>query len=140
MLSDVLSLPQWNRELGMGDGWVNFGGRDDIVERVEQHLLGRGRPNVLHIAGLSGIGKSRTVFEACSRKLELAGVFYVESFEQVDRGLYKYLEQDGRHVQLVIDETSLDEADGLRSRVSEFADRLRVVTICPSKSHISLRR
>ena len=80
---------------------------------------------MLHVGGLSGIGKTRTVFEACLRNPELKGVFYIERFEQVGRELYRYLEEDGRHVYLVIDETPLDEVEAVMARLKEFADRVR---------------
>jgi hypothetical protein len=132
VLANVLSLQQWSREPGMSEKWVEFGGRNDIVQRIGKHLLGRERPNVLHIAGLSGIGKTRTVFEACQRAPELNGVYYIEQFEQVDRALYRYLEEPDRYIVLVIDETPLDQIEAIIGRLGEFAERVRVVTIGPA--------
>jgi hypothetical protein len=131
-LANVFSLREWRRERGMSHPWVDFNARDDVVQRVAKHLLGREPPNVFHIAGLSGIGKTRTVFEACYREPELNGIFYVERFEQVSRELHRYLEVDRRQVYLVIDETSFDQMDRLRVQLSEFAERVRVVTIGPA--------
>jgi hypothetical protein len=139
-LTEVLSLGQWGRELELGGGWVEFGGRGDVVRRVAEHLLGKKPPNVLHIAGLSGTGKTRTVFEACSREPELKGVFYIEQFERVGRPLYRYLEEEGRRVYLVIDETPLIQVDAIASRLGEFADRLRVVTIGPAVRQAAISR
>jgi hypothetical protein len=131
-LADVRSLKQWSRHLELCEDWVNFGGRDDVVQKITEHLLGRQSPNILHIAGLSGIGKTRTVFEACRRQPELNGVFYVERFEHVSPGLYRYLEEDGRNVQLIVDETLLHEVEKIAARLGDFADRIRVVTIGPA--------
>ncbi len=139
-LTDVLSLQQWGRQLELTGTWVDFGDREGVVRRVTEHLLGRERPNVLHIAGLSGIGKTRTVFEACRQSPELNGVFYVERFEQVGTQLYRYLEEDGRHVYLVIDEVPLDQVDAIMGRLGEFADRVRVVTIGPAMRQAATTR
>jgi len=131
-LLPVLSLKQWRRQLELVDGWVGFGGRDDVVTRIGAHLLSSEPPNVLHMIGLSGIGKTRTVYEACRRTPELNGVFYIPEGEQVTSRLYHYLEQPGRRVYLVIDETRSEQQDKIRAQLSEFADRVRVVTIGPA--------
>jgi hypothetical protein len=140
VLADVLSLEQWGRELELADEWVRFGSRDDVVQRVSEHLLGRQSPNVLHVAGLSGIGKTRTVYEACRRAPELKGVFYFGQYGQVGFNLYRYLEEEGRHVCLVIDETPLDRVETVMGRLGDFADRIRVVTIGPAVRQPAITR
>ncbi len=132
---DLIPLARWKQELKLTDQWVEFGERTTVIRRVMKHFLSRESPNVFHIAGLSGIGKTRTVFEACQANEELNGVFYVERFEQIERGahdLYRYLQEDGRNVYLVIDETRLEQIDTIKGRLSEYADRVRVVTIGPA--------
>jgi hypothetical protein len=103
ILGKMLTLAQWSKEPGMDRGWVDFGQREMVVQRVVTHLLGRDRPNVLHIAGLSGIGKTRSVLEACRRDPELSGVLYLQTVEDVTTPLYSYLEEHGRHAYIVID-------------------------------------
>ena len=78
-IADVYTLSNWEREdrIGFRVPWVDFGGRDALKQQVREHLLGRGGANVLHFAGLSGIGKTRTVLEACREDPALSGVFYV---------------------------------------------------------------
>src|SRR5579864_7586982 len=130
--AEVITLEQWKRERGMANAWVNFGTREEVVRRVTNHLLGQQPPNVLHIAGLSGIGKTRTVLEGCSRHPNLAGVFYVGRYEQVNLTLRRYLEVEGRHVLLVIDETPFEKVEEIISRFGEYSDRLRVVSMGPA--------
>jgi hypothetical protein len=132
---DLMPLNQWKNELKLADQWVNFGDRATVLGRVTQHFLSREPPNVLHVAGLSGIGKTRTIFEACRANEELKGVFYVERFEHIEGGaheLYRYLREDGRNIYLVLDETRLEQIETIKGRFAEYADRVRVVTIGPA--------
>jgi hypothetical protein len=143
-LHGVHTLLEWQRSAGpgFGVGWVDFDGRSTVCQRITQHLLAREGPNVLHIAGFSGIGKTRTVFEACrsitftdprGREIrELEGVFYLARHTGLSPELYRYLEEEGRHAQLVIDEVPLSELDTIAGRVSHLSERVRVVTIGPA--------
>jgi hypothetical protein len=140
LLNDVMTFAQWEREPGMRESWVDFGGRAEVADIVANHLFGRHRPNVLHIAGLSGIGKTRTVFEAFRRQTELQAVFYIQRFEHLSRELYRYLENEDRNVFLVVDETPLDQVPGLISRLGDFAERIRVVTLGPAVRQAAVTR
>ena len=143
-LRGLHALREWERvdSAGFAVPWVNFGGRTALAERITAHLLGREGPNVLHLAGFSGIGKTRTVLEACripthqdkrGRDVqELLGVFYLPRFTDLSPEIWRYLEDEGRHVQLVIDEVPLADLDGLISRLAPLAERVRVVTIGPA--------
>jgi len=111
---------------------VDFEDRGVLKSHIRDHLLARTGPNTLHIAGLSGIGKSRTVFEACRDDEELRGVFYVPTFPAFTRELQRYLEAPGRVAMVVIDEMPLNRLDGFIGQFEEFTDRLRFVTIGPA--------
>ena len=87
---------------------------------------------MLHIAGLSGIGKTRTVFEACRDDDELRGVLYVPAFPSFTNELQRYLESPGRVAMVVIDEMPLNQLDSFIGQVEEFTDRLRFATIGPA--------
>jgi hypothetical protein len=127
----VLTLREWQREEpGLTTPWAEFGSRAALVRRVADHLLGRGAPNVLHVAGLSGIGKTRTVLEACVGHPELQGVFYLPRHADLSRTIQRALE-DSQGAFLVIDETSLEEADVIRGKFGG-ADHVRIVTIGPA--------
>ena len=129
---ELQTLNQWRRELGMRTEWADFGGRDGVVSRVAAHLLACEGPNVLHVAGLSGIGKTRTVFQACLREDDLAGVFYLSRNSDFTKELYRYLEDNDSVVQFVVDEVRLEDLEYIASRLSKFAARVRVVTVGPA--------
>jgi hypothetical protein len=138
--SGVRTLREWRREPGFGTPWAEFGARAALIQRVERHLLGSGTPNVLHVAGLSGIGKSRTVFEACQRNDQLHGVFYLARSADLNLRLERAL-QDARSVFVIIDETPLEEIETIVARFGDCADRVRIVTIGPaSRQRVTAHR
>lgn len=72
--------------------WVGFGGRDSVKLDIQKHLLGNSANRMLHIAGLSGSGKTRTVVEACRDEPLLAEVVYCPTLsDPVDRLLRNHL-------------------------------------------------
>lgn len=129
--SGVRTLSEWQREPGLNTPWREFGTRAALVARVANHLLARGAPNVLHIAGLSGIGKTRTVLESCTSRNELSGVLYLPNSTILSLTLERAL-RETELVFVVIDETRLDEIDTIAARFADCADRVRIVTIGPA--------
>jgi hypothetical protein len=126
----VRTLREWKHDQLLQNAWADFGGRPGLVERVTAHLLGRGEPNVLHVAGLSGIGKTRAVFEACRRHDELHGVFYLARAD-LDLRLERAF-RETESLLVVVDEVRLDEIERVASLFSDCADRVRIVTIGPA--------
>src|SRR5262249_25411613 len=62
-LRNLQTLREWQAGPGFAVPWVDFGGRSAVCRWVREHLLSREGDNVLHIAGFSGVGKTRTVLE-----------------------------------------------------------------------------
>ncbi len=133
--ADLLSLAEWEREEPRGGftvEWVEFSARSQVRDRVRDHLRARSGPNVLHLAGLSGVGKTRTVLEACRANRDLGEVLYVPRYERFSDTFLRYLTRNEHVLALVvIDEVPLGELAGFCSRVQDFASRLRFVTIGP---------
>ena len=48
LFSNVSFLREWERKPGFGDEWVDFGGREDVVRRITEHLLGHGPQCITH--------------------------------------------------------------------------------------------
>jgi hypothetical protein len=135
----VRTLREWRAEYGLDTPWAEFGGREGLRDQVARHLLGRGTPHVLHIAGLSGIGKTRTVLEACQRDPQLQGAFYLPHAADVTPGLMRAL-RDVLGAVIVIDETPLEEVEAVAARFSDCPDTVRVVTIGPASRQRSVYR
>ena len=113
--------------------WIGFGGRDSVKVTVQRHLLGSTTNRLLHVAGLSGTGKTRTVIEACRDAKSLAEVIYAPTFSgSVDR-LLTHLNAVSGSALLIIDELALDDYDSLARRLERSSAAIRVVTIGPAR-------
>ncbi len=114
--------------------WVNFDGRDLVKHVIQQHLSGTSGNRHLHIAGLSGSGKTRTVIEACRDMTALAEVVYCPALsDPVDHLLTHLNSKDGSAL-LIIDEVPLDDYDSLARRVEKMPTTVRVVSIGPGRA------
>ncbi|QDU21283.1 ATP-binding protein [Urbifossiella limnaea] len=124
-------LREWERESNLANAWADFGDRAGLVDRVARHLLGRDAPNVLHVAGLSGIGKTRVAFEACRRNERLNGVFYLPRYTDLTLALRRAIEAADA-VTLVVDETSFSEFEQVRALFADRPAQVRIVTLGPA--------
>jgi hypothetical protein len=115
--------------------WVNFDGRDSVKQVIKQHLCGTDKNRLLHVAGLSGSGKTRTVIQACKDEPALAGVVYCPALsDSVDR-LLTHLNAKSGSALLIIDEVPLDDYEFLARRVERMPATVRVVSIGPGRAN-----
>jgi hypothetical protein len=133
-MEGILTLRDWEREdrTGFAVPWVDFSARSQIRDEIRKHLRSRSGPNVLHIAGLSGIGKTRTVLEACRGERDLSTVLYIRRYDEFSAGFLRHLRDNPVRVVVVVDEVQLVEVHPFISRVQDFEQRLRFVTIGPA--------
>jgi hypothetical protein len=124
------ALAEWRMlDRNRNVGWVEFGDRPRLVEEIRNHLLATTDVNVIHLVGWSGIGKTRTVQQACEVP-SLEGVLYFPTLEAFKSSVEEHLtRRDGIHAAVVIDEVEIDDFVSLQTGLSDFRDRLRVVTI-----------
>ena len=132
-------LEFWPRESpdsrGFDVNWVSFSGRDSLKKRIQAHLLQKGGDAVLHIGGLSGIGKTRTAIQACLDDERLTSTLYVPRCSSLeDEPLFLRRIQDSvRSIRFVIDEVPLAEYQRLSDRFRDCGDRVRIVTLGPAR-------
>ena len=121
-MEGVLTLHDWEREdhAGFAVPWVDFSARSQIRDDIRKHLRSRSGPNVLHIAGLSGIGKTRTVLEACRGEPDLSTVLYIKHYDEFSEGFLRYLRDNAVRAVVVVDEVQLVEVHSFISRVQDF--------------------
>jgi hypothetical protein len=133
----LLTLDEWASKDTGNTQWVNFDERNELVEGLIQHFLSTSEPNVIHIAGMSGIGKSRLVREACTRMRTEHQIecLYCESYELIKpkvHELTRLFGSDGSAI-LILDEFPFDgELDVIESLFRASARNLRIVTVCPT--------
>jgi hypothetical protein len=129
--------------------WVSFGDRESVRSSIQSHLLSKEGPALLHIAGFSGIGKTRTALEACRARtgtdgggqelLELRGTFYLPRLDNLTPGIRQFLCAEGTHAKIIIDEVSLADIGRVDSMLGQFGERVRVVTLGPALRRDSQR-
>jgi hypothetical protein len=135
---NLATVGEWARTDDARTQWVNFGDREGIIDRIWKHLNANDKTNLLHITGISGIGKSRLVREACSRYQAKynVDVLYCEDYETLKANrleLLRRFNDDQLNAIIVIDEVGLEDLARLESEFELIHDRVRVVTIGPSK-------
>jgi hypothetical protein len=111
--------------------FIDFPSRRETCTRIRFHMLDCTQAEPLvHIAGLSGVGKTRLVLEATqSLRRESIDCLYfrgLESFEPLLRVLRDNVQQ---HARVIVDEISLDEFCELNRKLDGLGNRVRVITI-----------
>jgi hypothetical protein len=131
----VHTLTEWQRRdrLGFAVPWVDFAARSQVIDSIQAHLRARSGPNVLHLAGLSGVGKTRTVLEACRGQRDLQAVWYVPRLTAFGDPFLRHLTRNENQLALVVvDEVPLEGWQTFVSQVEDHARRLRFVTVGPA--------
>jgi hypothetical protein len=136
------TLDEWRkRDRNFGVPWVEFGDRAALVTRIQEHLLGSSGPNVIHLAGWSGIGKTRTVLHACLGEPGLEGSLYFPTLESFTSEAEDYLARnEGIRAAVIVDEVEMGDWSALRERAAHYGERVRIVTVgSGTKEGITLR-
>jgi hypothetical protein len=125
------TLEEWRRrDKNFSVPWVGFSDRAELIQRIQEHLLGSSGLNVIHLAGWSGIGKTRTALQACLDDAGLEGVLYFPGYESFTAEAEDYLARnEGIRAAVVIDEVELGDWNELCARMEHYANRIRVVTV-----------
>ena len=121
----------WGRLFKRLPPWLDFDGRESLIDRLVDHLEWRTEGHVFHISGLQGTGKSRAAFEACDRVPPL-GALYCPSFAEwaaSPQTLNFVRDFGGTQVVIVVDETSSEESASLARQTESMSDRVRFITI-----------
>jgi hypothetical protein len=141
-----LKYPQLLSNMDFGaTRWIDFEGRDDLVGQVIGHLTSNEKPNVIHLAGVSGIGKTRLVHQACEKLKAASGIdcLYFPSYDKIRDDL-KILDAwigDRRSAIVILDEVPFgQELKDIESLFDRFAKRVRVITISPAIRQPTQRR
>jgi hypothetical protein len=130
-----LTVSQWgtpNPHFDTRVRYVDFDGRAELIDRLVQHLAGAGTHPVLHIGGLSGIGKTRLVYQACIDQRVSGSMLYYDSPTSAMEFVTRVRDNPQLSSRFVVDECSLNEHIELRNRLQGYADRVRVVSIGPA--------
>lgn len=126
------SLAQWaeNTEISFPVQYHPDDRRTEIIETIRETIRIAQNCAVVRVVGLSGLGKSRTVFEALSIQEFQDAVLYVEAPEFLPTPLWSTLQADKKlHAIIVVDECNLEQHRKLVSNFSGQGKRLALITI-----------
>lgn len=128
-------ISEWNpaADSGIQAPYVSSPARDELIERVRNHFVSYDGYGVLHIAGLSGVGKTRAVYEAVKDCPGLASTLYVSQYDSSVRDIIRNLKaRNPARLLVVLDEVPMADY-ALLSREFDSDAQVRIVTIGPAR-------
>ncbi|MBA4387391.1 MAG: hypothetical protein C0404_05380, partial [Verrucomicrobia bacterium] len=133
----VTTVSRWLKDSpekrGLVVPWVSIAQHDQVKAMVKEHFADCKTPAVLHIAGISGIGKTRSVLQACLDDEELSHTLYIPKYSDDLGDLFRYIEEKGRFTKVIVDEVPLTKYLNLAGRFQDLGDRIRIVSIGPAR-------
>lgn len=114
------------------DAWVDTAVSESLIREIRSHLICKGERPLL-ICGFSGIGKTRTVLQACTENPELSNALIFDSYAQFssdfESGLRNYSRASASEpIYLIVDDVSFDEWEDLRRCLLPYQN-IRAVAI-----------
>ena len=118
---------EWAASNGAGTKWVASPARQVIAD-VVRNLVETSGQSALHVEGVSGLGKSRTVLEALRGQPYESLVVYVRDAEAFPPSLIRYLAGEGRIAILVVDDCDPRQHKNLAAAIPAGSG-LKLITI-----------
>jgi len=131
---DLLIFDSWRSSPELRAEYVDFevdGGRQDVIDYIRQVSVNRAGFESVRIAGRAGVGKTRLVLEAIRANGLEYETMYARSPEGVPSVLFSHIEVNAniRHLTLVVDECTSEQATRLWQRAERCGNRLLLITI-----------
>ena len=139
LVRNVRPLTEWKEYGKTRANWVPFGDRNSVKQSIVSHMRSSLHSNVLHVVGISGIGKTRVVREACEeieRDSEYCvRVLYLDHQKHLldDRDFENFLLRTNVNAIIVVDEVDDHGVDRITATFADARSRLRIVCIGPAK-------
>ncbi|MCC6739344.1 MAG: hypothetical protein IT452_09875 [Planctomycetia bacterium] len=118
----------WKEKDARGGKWVEFEARTGIVRKMKVHLESGSGPNWMHICGLSGVGKTRTVREAVETSKAPQNVGYCSDATKFFTGCLPYFKSQDVWGCLVVDEVPPERLTEM-AEAAERHPKLRLISI-----------
>lgn len=121
----------WSTRDQMQTTFVSGGPQRDAIEMIHAGLSGKATAAHIRVRGEAGIGKTRLVMEALSRRDLAPLVIYSIDAKRVLDAIVEDLSREDNQceVLLVVDECSVDHAVAIWDRLMHLGPRCRLVTI-----------
>lgn len=111
--------------------WIKTKASLDIMDFIRYHMFHENSDNILLICGFSGIGKTRTVIQACSEEKKLKKAAYFDSYKKFDTEvdeIIDYVNKTKETFYIVIDDVTFEEWQKGNSKYSQY-ENIRIVMI-----------
>lgn len=118
---------EWATSGGSATQWIETPERQGVIDAV-RNVVGTSRQAALHVEGVSGLGKSRTVLEALRGQSYEALVVYVRVADTFPANLIRYLTGEGRTAILVVDDCDPTQHKNLEAAIPADSS-LKLITI-----------
>lgn len=123
----VVNFAAWADSSRLSETWVANNAAGAVATAVDKLVTGAGALD-LHIEGVSGLGKTRSVLEALRGKPYEPLVAYVRAADDLPGGLVYQMQRQHRHAVLVIDECDAQRHEVLASEIHR-GSTVRLITI-----------
>ena len=123
----AVNFTAWSGSAGMTGPWVPNDSADAVAAAVEELMTGSG-VGALHVQGVSGLGKTRSVIEALRGQRCEPLVAYVYAADALPPNLVYQLHQQERHTILVVDECE-PRMHEILARQIPVGSKVRLITI-----------
>jgi hypothetical protein len=123
----VEDFTEWAGSRGAMTTWVDSLSRQSVIAKIHQ-LIETDDQVALHLEGVSGLGKSRTVLESLRGRPYEALVIYVRDAETFPPSLIRHLTGAGRVAILVVDECDQKQHKSLATALP-VESALKLITI-----------
>lgn len=123
----ALNFASWSVSTGMTETWVSTAAAELVASAVDG-LLASDESVGLHVEGVSGLGKTRSVLEALRGKGLEALVAYVHAADALPASLVYHLHLQKRRTILVVDECDAGTSDVLVKQIP-VGSKVRLITI-----------
>lgn len=111
--------------------WIETKASLDIMDFIKHHMLYDNSDNILLICGLSGIGKTRTVIQACNTDKRLKKAAYFNSYKNFSNQMniiINYVNKTKETFYIVIDDVTFDEWQMSCSMYAQYKN-IRIIMI-----------
>ena len=122
-----VNFTAWSGSAGMTGPWVPNESADAVATAVDELVTGSGAA-ALHVQGVSGLGKTRSVMEALRGKPCEPLVAYVYAADALPPNLVYQLHRQERHTILVVDECEPRVHETLARQIPA-GSKVRLITI-----------
>lgn len=125
-----VSVNEVLRKYSLNNTWTEISITDSIIKNVQTHFTNNAN-STLFVCGLSGIGKTRSVLMACTKK-GFENTLYYENFSGFKEDLLalkKYTEETNEILNIIVDEAQVKDWNYVNDELNDRFQYFRIIFI-----------